>query len=139
MEFLMKKLCIEISSERNRIKEVEALMLEANREFGLTDEQYGKTMIAVTELVMNAIVHGNKEDVSKKVCVTIRYDNTEMKVVIEDEGGGFNISDLPDPTEIERLLDKHGRGVYIAKAMVDKLDYKHNSKGNEFTLLIRKK
>ena len=135
----MKQLCIEISSERNRIKEVEALMLKANKEFGLTDEQYGKTMIAITELVMNAIVHGNKEDITKKVCITIEFSKNEMKVVIEDEGGGFNISDLPDPTELERLLDMHGRGVYIAKAMVDKLDYKHNSKGTEFILLIKKK
>lgn len=135
----MKQLCIEISSERNRIKEVESLMVEANKEFGLTDEQYGKTMIAVTELVMNAIVHGNKEDSTKKVCVTVEFENDEMRVVIEDEGGGFDIADLPDPTELDRLLDKHGRGVYIAKAMVDKLDYKHNSKGTEFTLLIKKK
>lgn len=135
----MKQLCIEISSQRNRIKEVESLMVEANKEFGLTDEQYGKTMIAVTELVMNAIVHGNKEDASKKVCITVSFNTDEMKVVIEDEGGGFNIEDLPNPTEIEHLLDSHGRGVYIAKAMVDKLDYKHKSKGTEFTLLIRKK
>ena len=135
----MKQCCIEISSERNRIKEVEAMMLKANKEFGLTDEQYGKTMIAVTELVMNAIVHGNKEDINKKVCIKVEFDKNEMKVLIEDEGGGFNIEDLPDPTEIEHLLNNHGRGVYIAKAMVDKLDYKHKTKGTEFTLLIKKK
>ena len=135
----MKQCRIEINSERNRIKEVEAMMLEANKEFGLTDEQYGKTMIAVTELVMNAIVHGNKEDITKKVCIKVEFDKNEMKVLIEDEGGGFNIEDLPDPTEIEHLLNNHGRGVYIAKAMVDKLDYKHKTKGTEFTLLIKKK
>ncbi|HEY3249536.1 MAG TPA: ATP-binding protein [Ignavibacteria bacterium] len=135
----MKQLCIEISSEKKRIKEVEALMLDANKEFGLSNEQYGKTMIAVTELVMNAIVHGNKEDAAKKVCITIEFDNTEMKITIEDEGGGFIISDLPDPTELERLLNEHGRGVYIAKAMVDKLDYRNKGKGSEFTLLIKKK
>lgn len=114
-------------------------MLDANKEFGLTNEQYGKTMIAVTELVMNAIVHGNKEDKTKKVCITVEFDDKEMKIKIEDEGGGFNISNLPDPTELERLLDEHGRGVYIAKAMVDQLDYKNKGKGSEFTLLIRKK
>ena len=135
----MKQLCIEISSERNHIKEVEALMLEANKEFGLNNDEYGKMMIAVTELVMNAIVHGNKEDAAKKVCITVEFNSKEMKVIIKDEGRGFVISDLPDPTEIERLLDSHGRGVYIAKAMVDKIDYKHGAKGTEFTLTILKK
>jgi|SRR4030095_935779 len=135
----MNKRFIEITSRRNRIKEVEDLMLETNKEFGLSDDEYGKMMIAVTELVMNAIVHGNKEDPKKKVKVTIEFDSFEMKIMIEDEGGGFIIADVPDPTEIERLLDEHGRGVYIAKAMVDKLDYRHNKKGSEFILLIKKK
>lgn len=114
-------------------------MLKANKGFGLNDQEYGRMMIAVTELVMNAIVHGNKEDVSKDVCITVEYDSKEMKIVILDQGGGFSISELPDPTEIKRLLDSHGRGVYIAKAMVDKVEYKHNEIGNEFTLTIVKK
>ena len=135
----MEKRYIEITSRKNRIKEVEAFMINVNKEFGLTDEEYGKMMIAVTELVMNAIIHGNKEDPDKKVKVTIEFDSTEMRIMIEDEGGGFIIADVPDPTEIERLLYSHGRGVYIAKAMVDKLDYKHSGKGSEFIILIKKK
>ena len=135
----MKKYFIEISSQKNRIKEVEALMLEVNKEFGLTDEQYGKAMIAITELVMNAIIHGNKEDPGKKVKVSVEFDTEEMKINIADEGSGFLICDLPDPTEMERLLETHGRGVYIAKAMVDKMDISQNKKGCVFTLLIKKK
>ena len=135
----MKHYVIEINSQRNKIKEVESLMAEANKVFGLNDEDYGRMMIAVTELVMNAIVHGNKEDESKSVKVSIEIDSSEMKIVIEDEGAGFIISDIPDPTEIEHLLFAHGRGVYIAKALVDKLEYKHNERGTMFTLLIKKK
>jgi len=135
----MKRLFLEINSERNRIKEVETLMLKANKEFGLDDEQYGRTMIAVTEVVMNAIVHGNKEDITKKVSVTVEFDVNEMKIIIVDEGAGFIISELPNPTDIERLLDNKGRGVYIAKAMVDKVDYKLSGKGSAFILTIFKK
>ena len=135
----MKRLNIEISSVRNNIKDVEAMMLAANKEFGLNDDDYGKAMIAVTELVMNAIVHGNKEDTSKSVIVTVEIEGSEMKVVIEDEGEGFIINDIPDPTEIENLLDAHGRGVYIAKALVDNLECKQSGRGCEFTLLIKKK
>jgi len=135
----MIKFNIEICSKRNNINEVEALMVQANKVFGLSDDEYGKAMIAITELVMNAIVHGNKEDESKSVKVCIEIEEKLMKIVIEDEGKGFAISEIPDPTEIEHLLDSHGRGVYIAKALVDKLEYKHNERGSEFTLLIKKK
>ena len=135
----VEQLCIKISSERNKVKEVEKLMLKANKGFGLGDLEYGRMMIAVTELVMNAIIHGNKEDATKKVCINVEYDKKAMKVVILDEGGGFSIAELPDPTEIERLLDSHGRGDFIAKAMVDKVEYKNSGKGNEFTLTVTKK
>jgi serine/threonine-protein kinase RsbW len=135
----MKKLLIEISSQRNKINEIEALMKNANSEFGLNDEEFGRAMIAITELVMNAIVHGNKEDKSKQVKVCCEWDKDVMKVIIEDEGSGFLLSDIPDPTEIKNLLEAHGRGLFIAKAMVDKLDYKKNEKGSEFTLMIKKK
>jgi serine/threonine-protein kinase RsbW len=135
----MKQYKIEISSSRNKIKEVEALMVKANKEFGLNDDDYGKAMIAITEMVMNAIVHGNKEDESKLVKVSVDINEQQMKIVIEDEGTGFIIADIPDPTEIQNLLESHGRGVYIAKALVDKLVYKHNERGSEFTLIIKKK
>ena len=135
----MKCLKLEIRSQRNNIKEVESMMAKANKEFGLDDDEYGRMMIAVTELVMNAIVHGNKEDETKSVLICIEMNESEMKIVITDEGSGFLISEIPNPTEIENLLFAHGRGVYIAKALVDKLEYKHNDRGTEFTLMIKKK
>lgn len=136
----MKKYFLEINSERNRIKEVERLMEKANKEFGLDNDEYGKMMIAVTEVAMNAIVHGNKENVSKKVMVAVEFDEKEMKIIICDEGEGFEVETLPDPTLKENLLDSHGRGVFIAKAMVDDFDYKHTKgKGSEFIMVVKKK
>lgn len=136
----MKKFFIEIESEKNNIRKVEDLMLKANNEFGLTDEEYGRMMIAVTEIAMNAIIHGNKENVNKNVQVAVECDEKEMIVIISDEGEGFDAENLPDPTLTENLLDLHGRGVFIAKAMVDDFYYKHiNGKGSEFKMVVKKK
>jgi serine/threonine-protein kinase RsbW len=136
----VKKHSVEIQSQRNNIKLVESLMEEVNKDFKLTDDEYQKMMIAVTEIVMNAIIHGNKEDKSKKVCVAVHYTDSEMKIIITDDGEGFDIGNLPDPTLSEHILDVHGRGVFIARAMVDELDYRNiEGKGTEFTLLVRKK
>lgn len=115
-------------------------MMEANTHCGLSDDEYGKMMIAVTEIAMNAIVHGNKEDVSKKVKLYVECDDTLIKIVIKDEGTGFDIEHLPDPTIEENILDVHGRGVFIAKAMVDELDYTHiDGEGTEFVMVVKKK
>lgn len=136
----MKKHSVEIQSQRNNIKLVESLIEEANKDFKLSDDEYQKMMIAVTEIVMNAIVHGNNEDKNKKVCVAVEHDDSVMKIIITDEGEGFDIGNLPDCTLSEHILDVHGRGVFIARAMVDELNYRNiEGKGTEFTLLVRKK
>jgi len=136
----MKKYFLEIDSVRNNIREVEALMLKANKEFGLTDDEYIKMMIAVTEIAMNAIVHGNKENAEKKVRVYVEHDDKVMRIVITDEGEGFEPQYLPDPTIEKNLHDMHGRGVFIARELVDEFYYQHhNGKGSEFVMIVRKK
>jgi serine/threonine-protein kinase RsbW len=136
----MKQHYLEIDSVRNNIKEVELLMLKVNSEFGLNDDEYNKMMIAVTEIAMNAIIHGNKENADKKVRVFVEYDDKLMRIVITDQGGGFEPERLPDPTDEKNLHDLHGRGVFIAKAMVDEFYYQHHDgKGSEFVMIVHKK
>ena len=136
----MTKHFLEISSEKKNIKDVESLMLNINSVFGLPEDEYCKMMIAVTEIVMNSIVHGNKENSHKKVKFYVEHDDNTMKIVVMDEGEGFNIGRLPDPTDAENILDLHGRGVFIARALVDEFFYQHHEgTGSEFIMIIRKK
>lgn len=136
----MKTHFLEIESERNNINKVEALMHKANKDFGLTNDKFAKMMIAVTEIIMNAIVHGNKENPQKKVRVYAEHDEKVMRIAVTDEGEGFDIQNMPDPTTSENLYDVHGRGVFIAKAMVDEFYYKHHTgKGSEFVIIVKKK
>ncbi len=136
----MKKHFLEISSEKKNIKDVESLMADINSVFGLTEEEYNKMMIAVTEVVMNAIIHGNKENSNKKVKIYVEHDKKNMKIIVIDEGEGFDIQRLPDPTDSENILDLHGRGVFIARALVDEFFYQHHKgSGSEFMMIIRKK
>ncbi len=137
---IMKKLYLEINSDKKYIKDVEALMMKANSEFGLNDDEYSKMMIAVTEVAMNAIMHGNKENTYKKVRIYVEFDNFMIKIIIMDEGDGFEIGRLPDPTDMDNILDVHGRGIFIARAMVDEFFYTHHQGlGSEFVLIVKKK
>lgn len=115
-------------------------MENVNKDFGLPDDEYNKMMIAVTEIAINAIVHGNKENIYKKVKMYVEHNGNEMKIVVIDEGEGFEIEKLPDPTDMSNILDLHGRGVFIARAMVDEFYYQHlKGNGSEFVMIVRKK
>jgi serine/threonine-protein kinase RsbW len=115
---------LQFSSVIENIHIVERLIDDVFAEYQIKEDYYGELLIAMTEAVNNAIVHGNKLDPSKQVKVT--FDIIEDKTVrftIEDEGPGFDYSNLPDPTAPENIEKPHGRGVFLMRQLSDKCDF----------------
>lgn len=71
--------------------------------------------VAINEAVNNAIFHGNKQDKTKKVYLTIAKLPGEIRVVIRDEGQGFTRKE-----KTEEGLQEGGRGLEIIGLCVDK-------------------
>jgi len=134
----LEKLTLILKSNRNEIRKFEELLEQANRNFNLAMERIINLQIACSEALINAIVHGNKEDENKKVYTEIAYDATILTVRIKDEGNGFDIHKLPDPTSNENILKESGRGVYIIKSLVDEFICNSSDKGTEFILAVKK-
>jgi serine/threonine-protein kinase RsbW len=135
----MKSISAEIASVKKNYRLIEDLLLKANEEFCCSEEKFKNILIAVSELVMNAIVHGNKEQESKKVKVTVEYDKESMRIKILDEGNGFKFGGESDPTIPENVLKESGRGLYIVKSLIKEVEHKKTGKGTEITLNIKKK
>lgn len=80
--------------------------------------------VALREALLNAIIHGNREDPHKHVYVTIFCEaDGEVAMRIRDEGAGFDSSLLPDPTTPERRMSTHGRGIYLMRALMDEVSF----------------
>ncbi|MFM8849508.1 MAG: ATP-binding protein, partial [Cytophagales bacterium] len=94
----MKKIRIEIPSLAENIRMIESFIDNAKEKYHLNDDIYGNIMIAVTEAVNNAIKHGNRNDSSKNVALSLSLSEGLIKIKVEDEGGGFDYHNLPDPT-----------------------------------------
>lgn len=86
--------------------------------------------MSINEAVNNALIHGNKEDTSKTVTLTLIPLAAEIRVVICDEGEGFTGSEVScsDP-----LAEECGRGLAFIKYGTDSFQY--NDKGNKLTLI----
>lgn len=115
---------------------------------------------ALTEALTNAVVHGNLEVSSdhrdenceegyhslvkqrqqespycnRIVEVVTSVQNGKISWTISDEGRGFDVNELPDPTDPENLFRCSGRGVLLMNAFSDELEY--NDTGNQVTLTI---
>ena len=80
--------------------------------------------VALREAVLNAIIHGNKEDPHKHVYVTILCGaDGEVAMRIRDEGAGFDSGSVPDPTAPEHRMSTHGRGIYLMRALMDEVSF----------------
>lgn len=129
------KYSVEIPSILNELVTVEKLAEKVADEHGLSDEDKDNVAIAVTEAVNNAIVHGNGGIKSKKVHVEFTVVGKELKISVMDEGGGFDPSTLGNPLAPENLLKESGRGIFILKSLMDKVNFSFSPKGTKITMI----
>ena len=57
-------------------------------------------------------------------------------IIIRDEGPGFDLSSLRDPTDPENLEKAGGRGLLLINAFMDEV--RHNERGNQITMIKNK-
>lgn len=132
----MDAIKIQIPSLSENIRIIESFIENAKEEYNFTDDIYGNIMIAVTESVNNAIVHGNQSDKTKNVHLSLSLEDNQIKFIIEDEGNGFDYEDLPDPTAPENLEKPGGRGIFLMKNLCDEVSFADNGKKVELSFYL---
>ncbi len=116
--------------------------------------------VALTEALLNAIFHGNlgvsselreeglgvffdqvkqrshEEPYSgRHVFLEANWTPELCQFVIRDEGEGFDVASLPDPTDPENLVRASGRGVMLMQMFMSEVHY--NDVGNEVRMVKR--
>ncbi len=128
----------EINSDPDLMPDVENFVIELAKSCGFEEEILNKLALSVAEAISNSIVHGNKLDVEKKVTIRVSIDDEYFTVSFKDEGEGFNLKDVPNPTSPENILKDHGRGIHIMKSFVDEVKYNFSDRGTELVLKMKK-
>jgi len=125
-----------IPSDTTLGQEVQERIIALMEKYDFTERDVFSARLALEEGIINAIKHGNRMDRSKTV--SIQYGITEelVRVVITDQGEGFEPEDVPDPTSDENLERPCGRGIMLMKAFMDVIEY--NETGNVLTIEKRR-
>ena len=132
----MDDIRIQIPSLVENIRIVESFIDNAKEKYSLTEDIYGNIMIAITESVNNAIVHGNNSDKNKNVSLTLSLNESMVKFTVEDEGVGFDYINLEDPTAPENLEKIGGRGIFLMKNLCDEVSFLEEGKKIELCFYI---
>ncbi len=88
--------------------------------------------LSLEEALVNAIKHGHRGDPGKEVRVRYQITAEEVMVEIEDEGPGFDLASVADPTAAENLERTGGRGVLLMHYYMTRVRYE--GRGNRITL-----
>jgi serine/threonine-protein kinase RsbW len=130
---------LELLSRFENIELADQALLELGRATGLGAEPLYWVGMALREALANAIKHGNKLNPDKRVFVSMRLvDHDELHIDVEDEGEGFDLSQLGDPTAPENLLRSSGRGVFYMKHFMDAVEFHQGDRGGTRISLIKR-
>ncbi len=125
-----------ISSNFANLVRVEKFSRRISRKARLTEDQGENLAIALTELVNNAIIHGNKSDPRKQVGIYVQYKPDRVEVSVLDEGEGFDPTTLENPTDPENLWKENGRGIFLVQHLIDELLFEQTPQGLMVTMII---
>ena len=123
-----------ISSDLNELKKIEKFCSKISKKLSFGENKSHNLTIIVTELVNNAILHGNKSMKEKSVTLKATYHSDRLVVSVKDEGNGFDPSRLKDPTNPENLWNEGGRGIFLVKELSDKVEIKSSPRGTEIII-----
>ena len=127
-----------LSSRIEWIDAVDAVVEDLARLTGFDETARHGIVLAVREAMNNAVLHGNDCDTSKTISVDFEVDDRSLRVRIRDQGSGFQVSEIPDPTLGENLLKSSGRGVHLMRCLMDEVDVSRtDSSGGEIVMIKR--
>jgi serine/threonine-protein kinase RsbW len=124
-------------SRRDAVAGTVDRILRAVQPARLSNDQRESLAVALAEALSNAAVHGNRLRAGTSVHVKVDVvPGRRAVVVVTDSGRGFDSNCLCDPTDPSHLLTPGGRGVYLMRQLVDRIEY--NEAGNEVRLTMER-
>jgi serine/threonine-protein kinase RsbW len=126
---------LKIESDITNLNMVENAIDSLTNEIGISQDNYGKILVAVLEAVNNAIIHGNKADLKKTVEIDFWVKRKDLNISVTDEGKGFKPAEVPDPTRPGNIEAINGRGIFLMSRLADEIEF--NKKGNSVTMIFK--
>lgn len=135
LPFLEERIAFKMPSDLRHLDGVLDYLNERMLRLGIVTPGDSEVLIALDEAIVNAIKHGNKCDSRKAVHIVAELSMEGVRFTVADEGSGFELEKVPDPTEPCRLLEPSGRGLLLINHIMDEVCF--NQSGNRLEMFKR--
>ncbi len=115
----------EIAASKDNIDSALIQLVERIGEMECARGHLREIELALAEALANALVHGNREDPSKHIHIWAGCARDEQIIIaVTDEGEGFTLDAVPNPTIAENIFSTHGRGIYLMNCLMDSAEHR---------------
>ena len=113
MDYRIEK---KVHSDINCVKNIVEEILQNIRDI-LDENVFFNTKIILNELIINGVLHGNKQDISKSLDINVTISNSCLVIEVTDEGSGiiYKHKSFGDYDYCES-----GRGLMLVEGLSDK-------------------
>lgn len=128
---------LQLLSSYETIELAEQVLAELMAGKGVGEESTYWVSMALREALANAIKHGNKLNPDTRVGVDLVCEDERLRIEVVDEGQGFDVNALADPTAPENVLRQSGRGIFYMRHFMDEVNFSTTRQGGTRVELIK--
>jgi serine/threonine-protein kinase RsbW len=129
---------LEFTSAFEMLDFVQVVSDHVGQTLGLDDDTQHYVGVAIRECVINAIMHGNRNDSNKHVFVEFSTIDSVLTIRVRDQGEGFDPDLLADPLAPENLLKASGRGIFLIRSFMDGVELRSAPEGGMEVRMIKR-
>ena len=123
----------QVHSDLPQVQSTSLQVLEFLKPLALNEAEIFDVRLCLEEALINAMKYGNRLQKELPVELDVQFDDEELRIAIEDRGAGFDVKALEDCTQEKNLLKARGRGIFLIRQLMDKIQY--NDKGNALVMV----
>jgi serine/threonine-protein kinase RsbW len=126
-----------LPSELEVLDSIDESTLKYSRLAGIDNGTASMVAMAAIEAVTNAVLHGNAACGGKEVMVRYVWEPGEFRITVRDQGKGFDLSCVHDPTDPEWCMASSGRGIYIMRQVMDSVEFEMSEESGTTVTMVK--
>jgi len=123
-------------AELQRTSQVVTELLESK---GLAPHFVHTVNLGLEEAITNVLKYGYDDGQEHQIEITLRLTESELQIVVADDGHEFNPLQQPEPDTGKPLENREpgGLGIFFLRKLFDEVEYRREAERNSLTLRKR--
>jgi len=128
---------VQLESSLESVDQAEEMARQFAEAAGFSQGDLDKIGMSVREGLVNAVHHGNQYDAHKRAGLRLEMEGPNLVVTVTDQGSGFDLASVANPLASENLLKQTGRGIFLMRAFMDRVEVRRLSPAGTEVRMIK--